>query len=329
MRRSVPARGIRSRPAVLIADDEPNNRLLLSAVLADADCDVFAFEDGLSLLAAAAAEVPAAILLDVNMPGPDGLEVCRRLKSDPRLRLVPVLMVTALGDLEDRVRALDAGADDFLAKPFSSAEVLARVRSFLRLSEVLRALDHTEQVVRSLARAVEARDAYTEHHTERVAAFAIQLGRVAGLAADQIPALWMAASIHDIGKVGVPDAVLGKPGPLTEAERAVMGRHVLIGAEIAAPLRSSDLLVPVIRHHHERWDGRGYPWGLSGQEIPIEARIVAVSDSYDAITSNRPYRRARSSREAIQVLLSGAGTQWDPDLVQLFIDIVYPTALEA
>ena len=314
-----PSAAVRSPPLVLVADDEPNNRLLLSAVLAEVACEVVTCEDGPTLLSVARERLPSTVLLDVNMPGLDGFEVCRRLKSDSSLRLVPVLMVTALGDVQDRVRALEAGADDFVTKPFAAAEVIARVRSFLRLAELFRALDQTEQVVMALARAVEARDAYTDQHALRVARSSVRIGRLAGLGEADLSALWMAASIHDIGKIGIPDAILAKPGPLNPEETELMRRHVEVGAEIAGPLRSADLLVPVIRHHHERWDGAGYPSGLSRTAIPIEARMVAIADSYDALTSDRPYRHARSLAEARAILEAGAGTQWDPELVSLFM----------
>jgi putative two-component system response regulator len=306
-------------PKVLVVDDHPLNRQLLQAYLAGVDCSVLTAGSGAAALELFAQEPPDLVLLDVDMPGLDGFEVCRRLKATPEGRLVPVVMITALNQVEDRVTALEAGADDFMSKPVERSELVARTRSALRLTATYRNLESAERVIFALAAAVEAKDSYTEAHTHRVGVSARRLGRRIGLGDEQQGALLRGGMIHDIGKIGVPDAILQKPGPLSLEERRQMQRHPELGERIARPLGSAASLLPIIRHHHEAYDGSGYPDGLRGNEIPIEARIVAVCDGFDALTSTRPYRRGRTVGEAVAVLRAGGGAQWDPDLVQTLI----------
>jgi putative two-component system response regulator len=236
----------------------------------------------------------------------------------PRGRLVPVVMITALNEAHDRISALEAGADDFMSKPVERAELVARVRSALRLKALYNTLDSAEQVIFSLAAAVEAKDAFTERHTQRVGESARYLGRRIGLPEFALDALYRGGVIHDIGKIGVPDSILLKPGPLNEAETARMREHVAIGEAIVRPLQSAASLLPIIRHHHERYDGRGYPEGLRGRAIPRLARIVALCDSFDALVNDRPYRARLSTEEAVARLHAGAGAQWDPEMVEIF-----------
>jgi len=304
-------------PSVLVVDDSAANRELIEACLADVECRVRLAQDGPSALAAIEAAAPDLVLLDVQMPGMDGYTVCKRIKANPALRLVPVVMITALDRSEDRVMALEAGADDFMSKPVERLELVARVRSALKLKSVYDRLDSAEQVIFSLAAAVEAKDMYTERHTNRVAESARHLGLRLGLPEEDLDALYRGGIIHDIGKIGVPDAVLLKPGPLDANEIVLMRAHPEIGENIVRPLRSGWDLLPIIRHHHEAYDGRGYPDGLAGTAIPLPARIVAVCDAYDALTNDRPYRKRLSEREAIAILTGGAGRQWDPQLVSL------------
>ncbi len=304
-------------PSVLVVDDSGANRELIEACLADVECRVRLAQDGPSALAAIEAAAPDLVLLDVQMPGMDGYTVCKRIKANPALRLVPVVMITALDRSEDRVMALEAGADDFMSKPVERLELVARVRSALKLKSVYDRLDSAEQVIFSLAAAVEAKDMYTERHTNRVAESARHLGLRLGLPEEDLDALYRGGIIHDIGKIGVPDAVLLKPGPLDANEIVLMRAHPEIGENIVRPLRSGWDLLPIIRHHHEAYDGRGYPDGLAGTAIPLPARIVAVCDAYDALTNDRPYRKRLSEREAIAILTGGAGRQWDPQLVSL------------
>ena len=309
-------------PIVLVVDDGAANRELIEAYLTGIDCEVRLASDGVKALQLIESEPPDLVLLDVQMPGMDGYEVCRRIKAMPRGRLTPVVMITALNQIEDRVTALDVGADDFLSKPVERVELVARVRSALRLKALYNTLDGAEQVIFALAAAVEAKDALTERHTQRVGESARHLGRTLGLPEVALDALYRGGIIHDIGKIGVPDAILLKPGPLDELEMERMQAHTLIGETIVRPLRTGASLLPIIRHHHERYDGSGYPDRLSGVQIPRLARIVSVCDAYDALVNDRPYRPRRTGDVAIKVLTDGAGTQWDPEVVKLFVSEV-------
>ena len=308
-----------SAPLVLVVDDGEMNRALVEAYLGDLDCRLRTAEDGPTALAAIEAESPDLVLLDVQMPGMDGYEVCRRIKARPRGRLLPVVMITALDHPKDRVLALEAGADDFMSKPVDRVELVARVRSALRLKALYDNLDSADQVIFSLAAAVEAKDAYTERHTHRVAETARHVGEKMGLSERALDALYRGGIIHDIGKIGVPDAVLLKPGPLDTRELAAMRMHPIIGESIVRPLRSGASLLPIIRHHHERFDGRGYPDGMRSREIPRLARIVSVCDAFDALVNDRPYRPRLPVDQALAVLIDGAGQQWDPEVVELFV----------
>ena len=270
---------------VLVVDDGAANRQLVQAYLTGIDCEVRMAENGESALDQIKAEPPDLVLLDVQMPGLDGYEVCRRIKAGPRGRLLPVVMITALNQTDDRVRALESGADDFMAKPVERVELVARVRSALRLKALYNTLDSAEQVIFSLAAAVEAKDSLTEKHTQRVAESARHLGARLGLPEVALDALYRGGIIHDIGKIGVPDAILLKPGPLDAVETERMRSHVIIGENIVRPLRSASSLLPIIRHHHERFDGRGYPDNLRNREIPRLARIVSVCDAFDALVN--------------------------------------------
>lgn len=307
---------------VLAVDDQELNLELLGAYLTGTECELVLAHNGLEALDAIAAGRPDLVLLDVVMPGIDGFEVCRRIKSDPSNRLLPVVLVTSLNTVDDRVRALQVGADDFLAKPIDRNELMARVVTLIKTKEVYDKLDDAEHVMAAFAKIGEAKDGGTEAHVERVARGARALGEAARLSDPALDAIYFGGIVHDIGKIGVADAVLLKPGPLDEREAALMRRHVAIGVEIARELRSACNVVPIIKHHHERFDGTGYPDGLAGADIPQAAMIVAICDAYDAMTSDRPYRHAMSSAEAIAELRRGAGTQWDPVLVGLFLSRV-------
>jgi len=308
----------RSLPGVLVVDDVAANRQLLESYLLRLDCRVIEAGDGQAALAAAAKDPPDLVLLDAQMPRLDGFEVCRRLKAEPATRLTPVVMVTSLSAIGDRVRALQAGADDFLSKPIDRVELVARVQSLLRLKATYDRLEDAQQVILSLGLTVEAKDPYTEAHATRVATTARALAELVGIQGPRLDDISFGAAIHDIGKVGIPDAILLKAGPLTDEEVEVMRRHPGIGAEIVRPLRAAPGLTEIIRHHHEHVDGGGYPDGLWGPEIPLAARIVAVCDAFDALTSDRSYRPGRSVEDALRILRAGAGKQWDPHLVDTF-----------
>ena len=307
-----------SQQVVLVVDDEAVNRTLMEAFLAPTGCQVEVAASGAEALSMMDELQPDLVLTDAMMPGMTGFELCRQVKAHEG-NLTPVVMVTALNQVHDRVSALEAGADDFLAKPVDRLEVQARVKSLLRIKRIYDELDDTETVIFALAKAVDAKDSYTEAHTERVATRARFLGLRAGLGGSDLDDLYRGGMIHDIGKIGVPDAILLKPGPLDPDEMEVMRRHPVIGEEIARPLRSAAKLLHIIRHHHENFDGTGYPDRLAGDKIPLVARIVSISDAYDAMVSDRPYRRGMGHAKAVAILEMGAGTQWDPVLVPLFI----------
>jgi putative two-component system response regulator len=307
------------RQKVLVVDDHPLNLELIEGCLTEVDCDVVTAVDGLEALTIVERDKPDLVLLDVMMPRLDGYEVCQRIKASRDGNLLPIVMVTALGQVADRVRGLEAGADDFIVKPIERVELVARVRSLLRVKALYDRLDDAQRTIIALAKAVEAKDRLTEQHTERVGVHARKLGEAAGLTGGVLDDLQFGGVIHDIGKIGIPDSILLKAGPLTDEENRMMRRHVAIGEEIARPLRSAGSLLPIIRHHHERVDGQGYPDGLAGDEIPLPARIVAVCDAFDAMTSERTYRGAMSVEQAVGVLRAGAGKQWDARLVDLFV----------
>ncbi len=300
-----------------MVDDGAANRELIQSYLSQIECDVLLAEDGPTALALVETAPPDLVLLDVRMPRMDGYEVCRRIKAMPHGKLLPVVMITGLSQTTHRIMALEAGADDFMAKPVEGAELIARVRSALRLKELYNTLDSAEHVIFSLATAVEAKDAFTERHTQRVGESARLLGQLLGLPDAALDTLYRGGIVHDIGKIGVSDSILHKPGPLDPIEWPQMQAHVAIGESIVRPLRSTSGLLPVIRHHHERFDGHGYPDGLRAREIPRVARIVSVCDAFDALVNDRPYRMRRSYEEALEVLRAGAGTQWDPETVDL------------
>lgn len=324
----IAAHALGSTQSVLVVDDSPANRELLEMYLVGIDCDVLTAEDGPGALSVMDTVRPDAVLLDVDMPGMNGYEVCQRIRSTAKLRLVPVVMITAWGRTEDRVKALEWGADDFMAKPVDRAELVARVRSCLRMSALYETLDSAEQVIFALAAAVEAKDALTERHTRRVAESARHLGLRLGLPEAALDSLYRGGIVHDIGKIGVSEAILLKTGPLDFTELTRMRAHPTIGANIVAPLRTGTSLLPIIRHHHERFDGNGYPDGLRGTQIPLLARIMSICDAFDAMVSDRPYRAGLRVDDAVATLREGAGTQWDPQLVDLFID-EWPPAVAA
>lgn len=305
---------------ILVVDDIDTNRLALRHFLRPYGFQITEAKDGVEALERVAEDPPDLILLDVMMPRKNGLEVCRELKSKPETRLIPVVFMTALDKNQDHVAALEAGADDFLNKPFNRALLTARMTSLLRLKALYDELDQAESVIFSLARAIEARDQFTEEHVERVADSAVRLARKAGIEHDQLDAVRYGGILHDIGKIGVPDAILNKPGPLTDEEFAVMQRHPVIGYEICLPLRSLAGALPVIRHHHEKLDGSGYPDGLKGDAIPVTARFMAIADIYDALTSDRAYRKAMPHGRACEILRADADAgKLDDKLVELFI----------
>jgi putative two-component system response regulator len=308
---------------VLIVDDESAARTALEALLRREGFDVRDASDGPSALAECGSFRPDVILLDILMPGMNGFEVCRRIKATPETRLTPVVLITGLSATEDRIAGINAGADDFLSKPIDINELLARTRSLLRLKQYTDELENAEAVVFTLAHSIEARDPYTHGHCERLADMSARLGARVKIPEEDIKALRWAGIVHDIGKVAVPDSILLKPGPLTPGEWDLMRKHSVVGERICAPLKSFRPVLPIIRHHHEKRDGSGYPDGRSGEEIPLAARILQLADVYDALTTNRPYRTAVPSDEALQIMDDEAKLGWwDQELFNKFRDMI-------
>jgi len=308
---------------VLVVDDEPSNRELLIAILEADGLEVGIAEDGTSGIAQVTAFDPDLILLDINMPGTSGLDVCYKLKSDPDTRLIPIVLVTGLSAVEDRVRGLQCGADDFLTKPIERSELVARVRSLISLKSFTDELERAETVLYALARSIEAKDPYTHGHCERLSQYSVKLGVKLGQAEEQLTALRRAGIVHDIGKVAVPDAVLLKPGRLSEEERVIMQQHPGVGEQICLPLKSFGHVLPIIRHHHERADGTGYPDGLKGPQIPVTAKILQIVDVFDALSTVRPYKAALTADEALKIMNEEvARGWWDPDIFSQFQGMV-------
>ncbi|HEY8823809.1 MAG TPA: HD domain-containing phosphohydrolase [Candidatus Limnocylindria bacterium] len=311
-----------ARSKVLVVDDVPANRELLQGYLDDLGYEVREARDGIEALDAVEAEEPDLILLDIDMPRLDGIAVCERLKAHPTRRLIPIVILTASNDRNTKLRGVAAGADDYLSKPFDSKELLIRTKVLLRQRTLNQRLDATEGVLFALARAVEARDRHTIHHAERVGRYAEAMGAAHGLTSEDGELLYQGGVLHDLGKIAIPDAILLKPGPLTPGEFATMRQHSVEGERICLSLRSISHYLPIIRHHHERVDGTGYPDHLAGSDIPIGARITAIADGWDAMVSDRPYRAGLDEDEALHRLRQGAGTQWDAGLVRVFLDLL-------
>jgi putative two-component system response regulator len=308
---------VKSAGTVLIADDEEANRELLSYILRKDGCEVVLAENGQEAMGLLATRRLDLALLDVRMPGHNGFEVCRSIKNNPDTRLMPVILITGLVNTNDRIAGIECGADDYLNKPIRREELSARVRSLLRLKHFTDELESAEKVLFSVALGIEAKDPFTVGHCDRLSRRSAQLATLLGLPDEQRVALHRAGTLHDIGKVAVPDQVLLKQGPLNEIERKLMEQHPVVGERLCAPLKSFHAVLPIIRHHHEKMDGSGYPDGLKGQAIPIAARIMTTVDVYDALTTDRPFRLAMPSEEAFQVLREEALRGWlDWELVE-------------
>jgi putative two-component system response regulator len=314
-------------PRILVVDDNPGVGLLLREMLAAEGYDVVVAGDGLEALLSVERHCPDLIFLDLDLPHLNGFEVCRRLKCDPATRLVPVIIITA--QAADRLTAWELGADDFLSKPFHHVEVIARTRSLLRIKRLIDERDSAEAVVFALARTIEAKSPFTHGHSERVRDAALHLAARIGVSAHDAEVLRKGALLHDIGKIRIPDVVLNKPGPLTADEFEEIKEHPRQGAHIVAPLRSLQETVPLIRWHHERLDGRGYPDRLAGRDIPLLVRVLSVADVYDALASARPYRPPLPPAECLRMLQKNAADGGlDPELVDLFCESVREPAPE-
>jgi len=308
------------RALVLVIEDEPTQRALLTRVLEREGYDTLGVGNGEMGLRAIMEYAPQMVLLDLSLPGIDGFEICRRLRAEPLTATLPVIVITAHTSMEDMVAALDAGADDFLAKPVQQMELLARIRSAMRLRRAIISLERATQIVAALANAVEAKDVGLVHHCRWLAHHAARVGANLGLRGEELEAVAYGALLHDVGKIGVPEHLLRKEGPLSDDEWSLMRRHPEIGERICQPLRASRSFAPIIRHHHERFNGGGYPDGLRGEQIPLGARIVAVADAYEAMVHGRPYQPAQAHEQARDELVRLRGKQFDPELVPVFLD---------
>lgn len=318
---------LRRSHTVLVIEDDSANRQLLATMLTRERYTVRTAADGESGLIAALDPDLDLILLDIGLPRIDGLEVTRRLRLDRRARMIPIILLTGRSGIDEMVMGLDAGADDFVSKPFQRPELLARIRSAIRMREAILGMESAQAVVAALANAVEAKDVTTEQHCQRMAGLAAQLGVKAGLTDDELQGLTYGALLHDVGKIGVPEEILTKPGALSPEEWTVLRRHPEIGERICQPLELSRTFVSIVRHHHERWDGFGYPDRIGGEAIPHGARIVGLVDAFDAMTHDRPYRDALSIDVAMDEIRAGAGRQFDPALAASFLEILEATTV--
>jgi len=313
---------------ILVADDNAGIREPLFELLRSHCYRVIEAADGEQAFLEICSQPIDLALLDVQMPGRSGFSVCRAIKARPETRFVPVVLITGLGGAEDRIQGIEAGADDFLNKPVKKEELLARVRSLVRLKRYTDELENAETVLCMLARSIEAKDPYTEGHCDRLSRYTVSLAGKVGLTEAECDDLRRGGIVHDIGKVAVPESVLLKRGPLDPDERKIMEQHTIAGERICAPLKSFRHVLPIIRSHHERQDGSGYPDHLKGEEIPLTARILQTVDIYDSLTTDRPYRKALSQEKAIEIMWEETRRGWwDPNLVAALEDLLAESPL--
>jgi putative two-component system response regulator len=311
------------RPTILVVEDEPHIREVLSGLLGALGYRLLMAASAEQALDALSVVTPDLVLTDVHLGAMSGIELCAQLKADPRYELMPVVILTAVGDLEARVAGLAAGADDFFTKPVEFVELRTRLGALLRVRQLLSQLDRAEAVITTLALTIEARDPYTLGHCDRLSRYAVALGEALGLDQEMLRALRLGGYLHDLGKIAVPDGILLKPGPLDPLEQERIRAHPGAGSDLVLGLRSLELVRPIMRHHHEKWDGSGYPDGLKGEAIPLGARIISVVDVFDALHTDRPYKTAMSRSDAVSLLIreTDAG-YWDPRVVDSFLEIL-------
>jgi putative two-component system response regulator len=307
---------------VLIVDDYAPNLCGLGLLLQQADYAVLTATNGRDALDIVRSQRPDLVLLDVVMPGISGLDVCAELKRNAETRFIPVVLISGAQERQTRLAGLDAGADDFLNKPVDLEELSTRVRSLMRLKRLTDDLESAESLFLTLGRVIEARDPCTEGHCERLTDYAVMLGTDLQLSEDDLEALHRGAFLHDVGKIAIPDRVLLKRGRLTRSEYELMKHHPIIGDQLCQTVRSFEAVRPIVRHHHERIDGRGYPDGLAGDRVPLLAQIVSIADVFDALTTDRPYRKALPTATAYQMMRDNARGGWcQEELLAAFIDL--------
>ncbi len=310
-------------PSVLIVDDILSNLELVEAVITGEGYRVLKATNAREAISIYEQEQPDIAVLDIMMPEIDGFQLCQILKDMAGKRYFPIILLTALNDKESRIKGIECGADDFISKPFEPRAFLAKLKSLLRIKFLYDELDHSENIILTLAVALEARDPYTRGHSTRVGDLSREFAEYIGLSSYDQDMIRKAGLLHDIGKIGLSETLLLKPARLTEEEHDVIKRHPIIGEEICRPLNSLQFILPAIRHHHERWDGRGFPDGLKGDEIPLYARILAIVDAFDAMLSERPYRKGLSFDDVLQTFVKEKDFgQWDPALVSNFIEML-------
>jgi len=309
-------------PVILIVDDIDLNRRLLKAMLKTANYRILEAKRPSAAIAILEREKVDLVVVDLVMPEMSGPDFCRMLKSDRKTQLIPILMTTSVQGSENEVAGIESGADEFLIKPLQPTVARTRIRAMLRNKALIDSLEEAETILFALAQSVEHRDKYTGLHCERLATYSIALGQALGLPRQDQLALYRGGYLHDIGKISIPDVILFKRGLLTDEEWQTMRLHTIRGEEICRPMKTLAPVLPIIRSHHERWDGSGYPDGLAGEEIPLLARILQVADIYDALTTARPYKPAFTHQHAIEIMLEESRRGWrDPELVPLFSEI--------
>ena len=314
---------------ILVVDDDPKVRAVLERVLLKDGHTIETAENGHAALAAIERRPPDVILTDVTMPGMDGFELCERLKMNVVTRLIPVVMVTGLSDRDNRIKGVELGADEFLTKPVDPQELRARIRSLMRIKRYTDDLDSAASIIMAMAIMVEARDGHSEGHCYRMANYATALGRQLRLGHEELQTLHRGGFLHDIGMLAIPDIVLRRPGRLSPAEYELVKSHTVIGEQLCGNLRSLQSVRPIVRHHHERFDGSGYPDRLAGDDIPLLAQIIGLVDVYDAITSRRPYQAALSGEDAVLVLREQAVAGWrNVELVEEFATVIQSGRLD-
>ncbi len=316
-------------PRILVVDDEPANRALVRRILEPLGYEVTEAGDGEHALALIARSAPDLILLDLNMPKLDGHAVVVAVKKDPRTRLIPVVMLTSQEQFSEKIRAKESGVDDYLSKPFNTVELAARVKSLISLKRFTDELEHASKVIEGIAECVESRDRYTGNHCRRLGAYAARIGRLLKLGEEDLQILKLGGVLHDLGKIAVPDSVLNKPGRLTPEEYEVMKSHSAVGSDLLRNLRTLERVLPLVRHHHEKLDGSGYPDRIGGREIPLLVRITSVVDVFDALHSKRPYKDPFPLDRCFSILKEEtAKGWWDPEVVDALEQVLRNGGLE-